>query len=281
GWLERELSLLTASKLHRPFGIGFITWSLAKRPELLDMALAVRPRAVWFSFGDPAPFVERVKTQGALVVCQVQSAVEAAEVVAKGADIVLAQGGEAGGHGISQSSLTLVPAVADAVDGKVPIVLAGGAADGRALAAALMLGAQGIVMGTRFYASQEAAGYDAAKQRIVDADGGETARSILFDISRQNVWPHPFTGRCLINRHTGTWLGREQELMRRADVLAQFAHARETGDFDIAPIIAGESAGLVHDIPSANEIVSRTVEEAERLLSSAPRHISRAIPPEA
>jgi nitronate monooxygenase len=235
------------------------------------MALAARPRAVWFSFGDPAPFVERVKAAGALVVCQVQSVAMATDAVSTGADIVVAQGGEAGGHGILQSSLTLVPAVVDAIGEKAPVVLAGGAADGRALAAALMLGAQGIVMGTRFYASEEAAGKEAAKQRILAASGDETLRSIVFDISRKNVWPHPYTGRCLMNRHTERWLGREQELMRRSDVLADFARARESGDFDVAPVIAGEAVGLVRDIPSAKEIILRTVAEADRLLSSAPR----------
>lgn len=269
-WLERELRVLSAPRPERPFGVGFITWSLAKQPELLDITLAVRPRAVWFSFGEFSSFVAPVKAAGALVVAQVQSVAMAKDAVNKGADIVVAQGGEAGGHGISQSSFTLVPAVVDAVGADVPVVLAGGAADGRALAAALMLGAQGIVMGTRFYASQEAAGRNTAKQRIVTADGSETLRSIVFDISRQNVWPHPFTGRCLVNAHTERWLGREQELMRRADVLAGFATARETGDFDMAPVIAGEVAGLVHDIPSATQIVQRTVAQAERLLSRAP-----------
>ena len=275
-WLERELGILDAWGDKRPFGIGFITWSLAKQPELLDMSLAVRPHAVWFSFGDPAPFIETVKAAGALVVCQVQSAAMANDVVAKGADIVVAQGGEAGGHGISQGSLTLVPAVVDAVGDRVPVVLAGGGADGRALAAALMLGGQGVVMGTRFHACQEAAAPDTAKQRIVAADGTETFRSIVFDISRQNIWPHPYTGRCLANAHTDRWLGREQELMRRKDVLADFSRARERGEFDVAPVIAGEAVGLVHDIPTANEIVLRTVAEAERLLSGAQQLVTRS-----
>lgn len=268
-WLEREISLLTTPRSERPFGVGFITWSLARQPGLLDLTLAARPRAVWLSFGDPAPFIARVKAADALIVCQVQSVAMARDVVAKGADIVVAQGGEAGGHGVSQSSLTLVPAIVDAVGSKVPVVLAGGAADGRALAAALMLGAQGVVMGTRFYASTEAAGREDAKQRIVEAGGDSTLRSILFDISRQNVWPHPFTGRCLANAHTERWLGREQDLMRRHDVLADFAAARESGDFDIAPVIAGEAVGLVHDIVSAKEIVQRTAADAERLLAGA------------
>ncbi|MGE0700284.1 MAG: NAD(P)H-dependent flavin oxidoreductase, partial [Hyphomicrobiaceae bacterium] len=209
---------------------------------------------------------------------QVQSVPMAQDAVAKGADIIVAQGGEAGGHGISQGSLTLVPAVVDAVGAKVPVVLAGGAADGRALAAALMLGAQGIVMGTRFYASQESAGRDNAKQRIVAADGSGTLRSIVFDISRQNVWPYPFTGRCLANAHTERWIGREEELMRRADVLSDFATARETGDFDMAPVIAGEAAGLVHDIPTTKAIVQRTVAEADRLFKGAARMVSPSVP---
>lgn len=270
-WLERELGALTAGGYRRPFGVGFITWSLAKQPALLDTALAARPRAIWLSFGDPAPFVVRIKEARALVVCQVQSAAMATDAVDKGADIIVAQGGEAGGHGIAQGSLTLVPSIVDAVGSRVPVVLAGGAADGRALAAALMLGAQGIVMGTRFYASTEAAGHDRAKHRIVNAAGDETLRSIVFDISRNNVWPHPYTGRCLANGHSDRWLCREQELMRRADVLADFARAREAGNFDIAPVIAGEAVGLVHDIPPASKIVERTAAEAELLLSLAVR----------
>jgi nitronate monooxygenase len=278
GWLGHELRDLQTLAGEHPFGVGFITWSLAKQPQLLDIALAAQPRAVWLSFGDPAPFIERVKTAGALVVCQVQSVAMAIDAVDKGADIVVAQGAEAGGHGISQSSLTLVPAVVDAIAGKAPVVLAGGAADGRALAAAMMLGAQGIVMGTRFYASEEAAGKEAAKQRIVKAGGDQTVRSSLFDISRKNLWPHPFTGRCLANAHTDKWLGREQDLMRREDVLAEFTRARESGDLDIAPVIAGECVGLVHDIPSVGEIIRRTVTQAERLLSEAPRFVAAPMP---
>jgi len=272
-WLDRELAILAASRTTQPvpFGIGFITWSLAKQPGLLERALAAGPRAVWLSFGDPEPFVRPIKDAGALVVCQVQTVEMAVDAVAKGADVVIAQGGEAGGHGISCASLALLPAVVDAVGDKVPVLLAGGVADGRGLAAALMLGAQGVVMGTRFYASQEAAGSPLAKQRIVQASGANTLRSIVFDISRRNIWPIPYTGRCLTNTHTDRWFGRELELLRRADVLDAFAHARRTGDYDMAPVIAGEAAALIRDVPTAAEIVHRTVAEAERLLQSAPR----------
>jgi len=276
-WLERELAYLEQVNA-QPFGVGFITWSLARQPCLLDRVLAVKPRAIWLSFGDPEPFVSHVKDAGALLVCQVQDVEMAVDAVAKGADVIVAQGGEAGGHGVSQGCFTLVPAVVDAIGDKVPVLLAGGAADGRGLAAAIMLGAQGVVMGTRFYASAEAAGHETAKHRIVATSGDKTLRSIVFDISRNNLWPHPFTGRCLANAHTQRWFGHELELMRRQDVMAEFAHARQVGDFDIAPVIAGEAVALVHDIPSAREIVQRTVAEAERLLASAAQQITTQTP---
>src|SRR5262249_60871123 len=163
--------------------------SLLRQAHLLDLALAANPRAVLLSFGDPEPFVRRIKDAGALLVCQVQHVGMAIDVVAKGADIVVAQGGEAGGHGVSQGSFTLVPAVVDAIGDEGPVLLAGGAVDGRGLAAAIMLGAQGIVLGTRFYPSVEARGHQAAKQRIVAASRGQTPRSILFDISPHKWWP--------------------------------------------------------------------------------------------
>jgi len=272
-WLDRELAILAGSRGagSTPFGIGFITWSLAKHPELLDSALAAKPKAIWLSFGDPEPFVQPIKDAGALVVCQVQSVEMAVDAVSRGADVVIAQGGEAGGHGISCGSLALLPAVVDAVGNKVPVLLAGGVADGRGLSAAIMLGAQGVVMGTRFYASQEAAGSILAKQRIVRASGADTLRSIVFDVSRRNIWPIPYTGRCLVNDHTDRWYGRELELMRRGDALEAFARARQAGDYDTAPVIAGEAAALIHDIPSAADIIHRMAAEAESLLLAAPQ----------
>ncbi len=185
-----------------------------------------------------------------------------------GADILVAQGTEGGGHGASRGLMTLVPEVADALGGRIPIVAAGGIADGRGLAAALMLGATGILMGTRFYASQEAAGAQAAKERIRNAGGDDTLRSIVFDISRHNVWPAPFTGRCLRNRHAERWFGQEVELLRHLDEeSAKYVEAREAGNFDIAAVIAGEAAGLIHDIPSVRDIVERIAQEASALLA--------------
>ncbi|HXY61662.1 MAG TPA: nitronate monooxygenase [Nitrospirota bacterium] len=268
-WLVRELDVLDRSRAR--FGVGFITWSMGKQPRLLDIALERRPVAVMLSFGSPASFIDRIKRTGALVICQVQSVALAQEAVAAGADLLVAQGTEAGGHGASRGLITLVPEIVDAVGTRIPIVAAGGIADGRGLAAALMLGAAGVLMGTRFYATQESAGAPEAKERICAAAGDDTLRSIVFDISRRNVWPAPFTGRCLRNVHTDRWFGREVELMRHLDEeSAKYVAAREAGDFDIAAVIAGEAAGLIRDIPSAHDVIERVVREASSLLARLP-----------
>jgi len=265
-WLAGELNLLEQSRAR--FGVGFITWSMAKQPKLLDLALERRPVAVMLSFGNPRPFVDRIKRTGALLICQIQSAALAREAAAAGADILVAQGSEAGGHGVSRGLVALVPEVVDAIGTGIPVVAAGGIADGRGLAAALMLGASGVLMGTRFYATEEAAGAQAAKERIRAATGDDTLRSIVFDISRRNVWPAPFTGRCLRNAHSDRWFGRELELLRhQEEAAARYATARRDGDFDVAAVIAGESSGLVRDISSAHDVLERVAREASGLLA--------------
>jgi nitronate monooxygenase len=265
-WLELETAKLR--NCSAPFGIGFITWSLAKQPELLDVALKANPRAVMLSFGDPKPFAPRIKQAGSLLICQVQTEEMAKQALEAGADILIAQGTEAGGHGASRTTLEIVPAVIDLAAGRVPVVAAGGIADGRGLAAMMMLGASGVLLGTRFYASIECDGAEEAKKRICAAASGSTVRSIIFDLSRNNVWPAPFNGRCLVNDHARRWLGREVELMQNvASVAADYAAARAAGNFDIAAVIAGEAVGLIHDIPPAAEIVDRIASEAEQILS--------------
>jgi nitronate monooxygenase len=264
-WLERETAKL--KQCTAPFGVGFITWSLARRPELLDIALSARPRAIMLSFGDPKPFAPRIKAAGRLLICQVQDEEMAQMALNAGADILVAQGTEAGGHGASRTTIDIVPAIVDLAAGKVPVVAAGGIGDGRGLAAMMMLGASGVLLGTRFYASQEADGADEAKQIIRAARSGSTVRSIIFDLSRNNVWPAPFNGRCLINDHVRRWMGREVELLQNVDsVAAEYAAAKAKGDFEIAAVIAGEAVGLIHDIPKAAEIVDRIVTEADQLL---------------
>jgi nitronate monooxygenase len=271
-WLRRELDLLERSKAR--FGVGFITWSMARQPRLLDIALERKPVAVMLSFGDPAPFADRIKRAGALLICQVQTLSMAREAAASGADILVAQGAEGGGHGVARGLVTLLPEIVDAVGSRVPVVACGGLADGRGLAAGLMLGACGAMFGTRFYASREAAGADAAKERIRDAGGDDSLRSIVFDISRHTVWPAPFTGRCLRNSYLDRWYGREVELLRGLDQeAARLAEARRSHDFDVAPVIAGEAAGLVREILPARDIVDRIMREAAALLARGAREL--------
>jgi nitronate monooxygenase len=155
-WLDREFA--AAGNAH--VGCGFITWSLARKPELLEQVLARSPAALMLSFASPLPFADRIKQAGVPLICQVQSMAGAREAVATGAEMIVAQGGEAGGHSGSRSTLTLVPEVADFLAKAAPdtiLVAAGGIADGRGLAAALMLGADGVLIGSRLVASSEAA----------------------------------------------------------------------------------------------------------------------------
>lgn len=261
-WIEREWSRAGNSRI----GCGFITWSLAKRPEVLDRALAHKPAAIMLSFGDPRPFASTVRAAGARLICQVQTLSQVQEALEAQADVIVAQGAEAGGHGMSESLFTLLPQVVDNAP-DIPVVAAGGIADGRGLAAAIMLGAQGVLMGTRFYASQESGGHAEAKRRIVVAGGGQTVRSTIFDIARRNRWPGGYTGRVLRNRFADQWLGHEAELeSNETQAASEYAAARDRGDFDVAAVIAGDACALIHDIPPAREIVERTVSHAERLL---------------
>ena len=181
----------------------------------------------------------------------------------------MAQGTEAGGHGGSRATLPLVPAVVDAV-APVPVVAAGGIADGRGLAAALMLGAAGAMIGTRFHATEESIGHDRAKARIVAAQGNETQRTRIFDIARQHAWPQPWTGRALYNHFLERWQGREAELeaaMEREG--PAFQAAQKAGDFDTVMVWAGEAVDLVDGVEPAGASLRRIGAEAEVRLRAA------------
>jgi nitronate monooxygenase len=247
-------------------GCGFITWSLEKNPALLDEVLAHKPRALMLSFGDPAPFAPDLAQAGVPLICQCQTLEHVRAALDAGAAIIVAQGGEAGGHGMSRGTLPFVPEVADHLARHAPgtlLVAAGGIADGRGLAAALMLGADGVLVGTRLWASKEALVHANHHKAIVAADGDGTLRTSLPDIARRLGWPQGFTARIERNAFTARWQGREAELEAAADVEAPaYAKAFQAGDADNAAVWFGEVAGLIHDIPPASAIISRMVEEA-------------------
>jgi len=263
-WLREQFAAAEGARV----GVGFITWSLSRQPHLIDVCLEYAPIAIMFSFGDASRHIEKTKQAGVLAICQVQTAAMAREAVDHGADIIVAQGAEAGGHGISCGTLALVPTVVDAVGATVPVVAAGGIADGRGFAAALALGASGVLLGTRFYASDEALGHDDAKRRIVECKGGEeTLRSILFDMARDNVWPAPYSGRVLRNAFSDRWMGRERELLQQLHVeRPRYVEARARHQYDTAAVIAGESAGLIHEVRPARSIVTDIVREMDGIL---------------
>ena len=151
-----------------------------------------------------------------------------------------------------------------------PVLAAGGIADGRGLAAALMLGAQGALIGTRFYAATEALGHESAKERILVAKGRDTERTRVFDIIRQHAWPQPFTGRAIRNPFMERWEGRENDLSAALDEeISGFRAAVRDGDFDRAMIWAGEGVDVISDVAPAGELVRRIGAETEACLRHA------------
>jgi nitronate monooxygenase len=243
-------------------GVGFILWALEKNPAALDVALDARPAAVMLSFGDPTPFAGRIKEAGCKIICQVQTLAQAKEAAQAGADVIIAQGRDAGGHsGTTRGTIGLVPAVVDAV-APIPVVAAGGIADGRGLAAALTLGAAGILMGTRFTASRESLWDAKMKAAALAAGGDQTAQTRVFDIVRGAPWPSIYPGRALRNDFSAAWHGREEQLEAQQAEEEQAYLATAADDFGTRVVWAGEGVDLVNDIPSAAEIIDRTVAEA-------------------
>ena len=263
-WLRTELSRVK-DETTGPWGVGLITWSVDA--GVVELVLGHRPHAVMLSFGDPRPHGAMVKAAGCKLICQVQDLAGAHLAAEAGADIIVAQGTEAGGHGGGRSTLPLVPAVVDAV-ASIPVVAAGGIADGRGLAAVLMLGAHGALIGTRFYASEEALGHGLAKQRIVAAHGDQTGRTTVFDTVRQLAWPAPYTGRGLRNRFMERWHGCERELSAALDAeRGPYQAATRDGDLDTAVVWAGEAVDLVVSVERAATLVQRIGAQAERQLT--------------
>ncbi|WP_156690093.1 NAD(P)H-dependent flavin oxidoreductase [Mycobacterium sp. Marseille-P9652] len=270
-WLGRELEHADGSKV----GIGFISWSLARQPDLLDQALARRPAAVMLSFGDLTPFAAQIRAAGVPLIAQVQTLGHAALAVDAGADVIVAQGGEAGGHGMNvRSTFTLVPDVVDLVAERSPdtlVLAAGGVADGRGLAAALALGADGAVVGTRFWAAAEALVSPRAHERAIRAGGDDTFRTRVYDVVRQQDWPAEYNERALGNPFLDTWHGNDTGLLASLpQVVADYQKAVAAEDFDAAAILVGEGIGRVRDVRPAADIVADMARQAAAILRTDP-----------
>lgn len=257
GWLQRELAAVGDTR----YGVGFIAWSLARQRDLLRIALDHAPCAIMLSFGEVAPFLSQIRRANTRLILQIQTLEQARQALAEGADVVVAQGAEAGGHGGARSTMPLVPAVVD-IAGTVPVVAAGGIADGRGLAASLMLGAQGVLCGTAFYVSDEALVHDNLRRAAIAASGDNTLRSSVFDFARGLDWPPDWNLRTLRNAFTERWSTDPAGLEKRIrEERVRYKAATDQHDTDIAPVIVGEALDLVTRQRPAAEIVRSMVDE--------------------
>lgn len=267
-WLRAQIERAADARV----GYGFITWSLARNPGVLDIALDRRPAAVMLSFGELRPFADRIHAAGVPLLAQVQTLDQAGQALDAGAEVIVAQGGEAGGHGMSvRSTFTLVPEVVDFVADRSPetlVVAAGGVSDGRGLAAALALGADGAVVGTRFWATPEALVSPRAQRRAVSAGGDDTVRTRVYDLVRRLDWPAGYDARALSNAFLDTWHGNEAELSAQLpEAISAYEKAVVAEDFDTAAILTGEGVGRIRDVRPAAEIVTDMAREAKRILN--------------
>ena len=281
-WTQREyrLALELAQGTER-IGCGFITWKLDEGASALDWLLDLpppqRPRALMLSFGDPRPYAAHIAAVGVPLICQVQRMDQVPQAIEAGAAVIVAQGAEAGGHGMNalngRATFTLVPELADWLAAHAPdtlLLAAGGIADGRTLAAALVLGADGALVGTRLWATKESLAAPGAQSQAVQTDGDGTARTEVFDILRRKNWPAPYDFRAIRNALHRQWEGRIDTLRAHPDAArAVYDAGVKDGDFSAAHATVGEVVGLVHDLPGAAEVVARMDAGARAVLAKS------------
>lgn len=257
-WLARELELAAGSRI----GIGFITFALDQHPETLALALDAEPVAVQLSFGDPRPHADAIRAAGAALICQVQHDDEVAQALEAGADVIVAQGSDAGGHGRpDRGTVGLVPSILDRV-GEVPVVAAGGIADGRGLAGALALGTAGVSLGTRFLASDEAISTEAEAAGLLAHGSADTVRSSVIDLIRGPAWPEGHDGRLVRNDLVERWHDDPAGIAAAREELSAAYRSSAPDDHSIRALWAGEGLDLVTEILPAATIVERVVDSA-------------------
>jgi len=236
---------------------------------MFAVTLRARPTVAAFAWArqdqNLGDYFQRAHDAGCKVMHMAGEVAEALRAAKAGADVLVAQGTEAGGHVGWMASLPLVPMMVKAV-APLPVLCAGGVADGRGLAAALALGADGVLLGTRFMATPEAPIHANFKQAIVKSDGHDTVLTEIPDLASQRVWPGAMA-RAQRNQFIERWAGREWALRHDAtEVGKQVAAARAAGDVDNASLLFGQDAGLIDSIKSVKEVVQDIVAEAEEIL---------------
>ncbi|MGY4929464.1 NAD(P)H-dependent flavin oxidoreductase [Streptomyces sp. 900105755] len=262
------------------WGVGCVMFTFDERPGLWDKVLGYAPPVIALSFGDADQvrrYVGSAAASGARVVVQVHDREQAAVALRAGASVLVAQGAEAGGHHKTRATLPLIPAVLDVVQGAVPVVAAGGFADGRGLAAALALGADGVMMGTRFALTEESMGTAGFKTALVSGATADLVDTRSFDVVRGIPWDEMYTARSVSNVFTRAWSGRDAELAaRRAEIEPAWTAAVARDDTAQRALFAGEVLDLVDDVPSAESVVRNTVLGAETILRDLAGRVTSA-----
>lgn len=261
GHVERARELTDA-----PLGVNLLLFG---NEELLDPVLALAPEVLSTAWPrddqDLGAIFARAHERGAKVMHMVATLPDAVLAAEAGADVIVAQGTEGGGHVGEMGSSVLVRQVVREV-APIPVLAAGGFVDGAGLAAALALGADGVLMGTRFLATDEAPAPPQVKAAIVASDGHDTVLTTVPDVYAGRDWPGAWS-RVKRTRFVEEWLGREPELRRRREqVRARLAEARERGDEEYWTMWVGQSAGLVHAVVPAGELVRSIVADAEAVI---------------
>ena len=274
-WLREQISLVRG-QTDRPFGVGFITQLIEFNTTNIEIALEERVPVVIFSFADPGPWLERARDAGSVTICQVQSLELARQAVDAGADILLAQGNEAGGH---TGEINLLPLLVNLVERypDVPVLAAGGITNGRALAGVLGAGAEGASLGTAMVATLEAVeAPEAFKERIVLSDGQDTAFTRLYDLLGARPWPEGIAGRVYRNRLVREWDGRDAEIMaHREELASDVAAARSREDTESSAVYMGQGAGHINAVRPAADVVAEICREAEAIIRQLPERVGR------
>lgn len=264
--LEREIQLIR-EKTDKPFGINHLLFRIQR--EIFQLTLNARPSVMAFAWArldqDLRDYFQRARDGGSKVMHMAGEVPEATRAAEAGADVIVAQGTEGGGHVGWMASMALVPMIVRAV-APLPVLAAGGFADGCGLAAALALGADGVLLGTRMMATAESPIHPNMKQAIVESNGHDTVLTEIPDIATGHVWPGAMA-RARRNKFIERWAGREWALRQSYREVGKAAlQARSAGDIDNAPILIGQDAGLIDSILPAGEIIESMVAQAEQII---------------
>jgi NAD(P)H-dependent flavin oxidoreductase YrpB (nitropropane dioxygenase family) len=262
-----EMAGAVRERTKRPFGINLLLHGADddQMRVVLEAGPSVLSTAWPRDDQNLAAIFEHAHERGIKVLHMVPTAADAVKAAAAGADVIIAQGTDGGGHIGLVGTAVIVPLVAREV-APIPVLAAGGIADGRGLAAMLALGAAGVVVGTRFLATTESPLHEAFKKLIVESDGTDTIVTDLADVMLGTDWPGA-VGRIARNRVVERWLGRTNELRRRRDeALPVMRQARRAGDPDEAIVYYGQSAALIREVMPASRVVAEMVREAESIL---------------